>query len=124
MGILVLGIAGQRAAGGNMLSAGQLSRSSASCPGRLIEMPGVVGLVGGAMNSWSVWLTFLLVAIVLGLIAYWFSLRVLRVAAAIVALATAAYLTRYGLTHPANPCYPPPSQAACQETRSYRRWSL
>lgn len=47
-----------------------------------------------------VWLAFALVAIVLGLIAYFFSLRVLRWAAAIVALATSAYLTWYGLTHP------------------------
>jgi hypothetical protein len=54
------------------------------------------------MNSWFVWLAFALVAIVLGLIAYCFSLRVLRVAAVIVALVTAAYLARYGLTHPAN----------------------
>ena len=53
------------------------------------------------MNSWFVWLAFALVAMVLGLISYFFSLRVLRVAAAIVALATAAYLTWYGLTHPA-----------------------
>jgi hypothetical protein len=52
------------------------------------------------MNSWFVWLAFALVAIVLGLISYFFSLRVLRVAAAIVALATVAYLTWYGLTHP------------------------
>ena len=55
------------------------------------------------MNSLFVWLAFALVAIVLSLIAYFFSLRVLRWAAAIVALATAAYLTRYGSTHPANP---------------------
>ena len=54
------------------------------------------------MNSWFVWIAFALVAIVLSLIGYFFSLRVLRVAAAIVALVTAAYLTRYGLTHPAN----------------------
>ena len=53
------------------------------------------------MNSWFVWIAFALVAVVLGLIAYCFSLRVLRVTAAIVALATAAYLTWYGLTHPA-----------------------
>jgi hypothetical protein len=49
-----------------------------------------------------VWLTFALVAIALGLMAYWFSLRVLRIAAALIALATAAYLTWYGLTHPPN----------------------
>ena len=53
------------------------------------------------MNSWFVWLAFALVAIALGLISYFFSLRVLRVAAAIVALATVAYLTWYSLTHPA-----------------------
>jgi hypothetical protein len=55
------------------------------------------------MNSWFMWIAFALVAVVLGWIAYCFSLRVLRVAAAIVALATAVYLTRYGLTHPAKP---------------------
>ena len=53
------------------------------------------------MNSWFVWLAFALVAIVLSLISYFFSIRVLRVAATIVALATVAYLTRYGLTHTA-----------------------
>ena len=53
------------------------------------------------MNSWFVWIAFVLVAIVLILIGYFFSLRVLRAAAAIVALATAAYLTWYGLTYPA-----------------------
>jgi len=52
------------------------------------------------MYSWLVWIAFTLVAIVLGLIAYCFSLRVLRMAAAFVALVTAAYLTWYGLTHP------------------------
>ena len=52
------------------------------------------------MNSWFVWSAFALVAVVLGLIAYFFSLRALRVAAVIVALAAAAYLTWYGSTHP------------------------
>ena len=60
---------------------------------------GGVGLVGGAVNSWFVWLAFALVTIVLSLICHFFSLRALRVTAAIVALATAAYLTRYGMTH-------------------------
>ena len=55
------------------------------------------------MNSWFVWIAFALVAIVPGWIAYCFSLRVLRVTAAIVALVTAAYLTWYGLTDRANP---------------------
>ena len=53
------------------------------------------------MNSWFVWIAFVLVAVVLGLIAYCFSLRVLRVAAAIVALVTVVYLTWYGFTYPA-----------------------
>jgi hypothetical protein len=53
------------------------------------------------MNSWFVWLAFALITIVLGLISYFFSLRALRVAAAIVALAAVAYLTWYGLAHPA-----------------------
>ena len=49
-----------------------------------------------------VWPAFALVAIALGVMAYWFSLRVLRIATALIALATAAYLTWYGLTHPSN----------------------
>src|SRR6266568_3225788 len=62
---------------------------------------GGLAWLGGVMNSWFVWIAFALVAIVLGLIAYCFSLRVLRVAAAIIALVTVVYLTWYGLTHPA-----------------------
>jgi hypothetical protein len=53
------------------------------------------------MNSWFVWIAFALVALGLVLLGCFFSLRALRGAAAIVALVTAAYLTRYGLTHPA-----------------------
>jgi hypothetical protein len=53
------------------------------------------------MNSWLVWGAFALVALVLGLIGYHFSLRVLRVAAAFVALATVVFITRYGLAYPA-----------------------
>ena len=53
------------------------------------------------MNSWSVWIVFAAVAAVLGATAYHFSLRTLRWVALIVALATAVYLTVYGLTHPA-----------------------
>jgi hypothetical protein len=67
--------------------------------GGVARCHGRVSLVGGAMNSWVVWIAFGLAAIVLCLISHFFSLRVLRVAAAIVALATAAYLTRYGMTH-------------------------
>ena len=101
MGILVLGIAGRAAAGGNMLSAGRLNHLRPRVQGGVARYYRRVGLVGGAMNSWFVWIAFGLVAIMLSLMGYFFSLRVLRVAATVVALATAAYLTRYGLTHPA-----------------------
>jgi hypothetical protein len=55
------------------------------------------------MNSWVVWAAFVLVALVLGLIGYHFSLRVLRIAAVFIVLATLAYITWYGLGHPAQP---------------------
>jgi len=97
-----LGITGQR--GGRRQHA---FRWAAESPIGLVSraakhdaMDGRVGLVGGAMNSLFVWIAFVLVALVLSLIGYFFSIRVLRVAAVIVALATTAYLTRYGLTHP------------------------
>ncbi len=53
------------------------------------------------MNSWLVWVVFAAVAAMLGAVGYHFSLRTLRWVALIVTLATAAYLTVYGLTHPA-----------------------
>ena len=53
------------------------------------------------MNSWLAWIVFAVVAVVLGAVGYHFSLRTLRWVAFIVALATAVYLTVYGLTHPA-----------------------
>ena len=53
------------------------------------------------MNSWLVWIVFAAVAVVLGAAGYHFSLRTLRWVALIIALATAVYLTVYGLTHPA-----------------------
>jgi hypothetical protein len=52
------------------------------------------------MNSWIVWGIFALAALMLGLVGYHFSLRVLRVAAALGALATLVYITWYGLTYP------------------------
>jgi hypothetical protein len=55
------------------------------------------------MNSWIVWVAFVWVALVLGLIGYHFSLRTLRIVAAFFALATVIYITWYGLTHPAQP---------------------
>jgi len=53
------------------------------------------------MNSWLAWIVFALAAVMLGAVGYHFSLRTLRWVALIVALAAAAYLTVYGLTHPA-----------------------
>ena len=55
------------------------------------------------MNSSIVWAAFAGAALVLGLIGYHFSLRVLRIAAGLIALTTAAYITWYGLEHPAQP---------------------
>jgi DNA-binding beta-propeller fold protein YncE len=53
------------------------------------------------MYSWLVWIVFGAVAVVLGAVGYGFSLRTLRWVALIVVAAIAAYLTAYGLTHPA-----------------------
>jgi hypothetical protein len=53
------------------------------------------------MNSWLAWIVFAAIAVMLGAVGYHFSLRTLRWVALIVALAIAAYLTGYGLTHPA-----------------------
>src|ERR1700677_99875 len=77
----------------------------ASVLGRSTVMPyGDKGPVGGdAMNSWIVWAVFVWVALVLGLIGYHFSLRMLRIVAGFFALATAIYITWYGLTYPAQP---------------------
>src|SRR2546423_12673909 len=56
---------------------------------------------GKAMNSWLVWIVFAAVVAMLGAVGYHFSLRTLRWVALSVTLATAVYLTVYGLTHPA-----------------------
>jgi hypothetical protein len=53
------------------------------------------------MNSWLAWIVFATVAVMLVAVGYHFSLRTLRWVTLAVALATAAYLTVYGLTHPA-----------------------
>src|SRR5690348_16439118 len=53
------------------------------------------------MNSWSAWIVFAAVAVTLGAVGYQFSVRTLRWVALIIALATAAYLIVFGLTHPA-----------------------
>jgi hypothetical protein len=53
------------------------------------------------MNSWFVWVAFVLAALMLVLIGYHFSLRAVRVVAGFATLATMIYITWYGLTHPA-----------------------
>jgi hypothetical protein len=52
------------------------------------------------MNSCLTWTVFWVVAVLLGAVGYHFSLRTLRWVAVVVALATAVYITSYGLTHP------------------------
>jgi hypothetical protein len=49
------------------------------------------------MNPWFAWAAFALAALVLGLVSSYFSLCVLRVTAALVALPTTLYITWYGL---------------------------
>ena len=51
------------------------------------------------MNAWLAWIVFAAIAVMLGAVGYYFSLRTLRWVALTVALAIAAYLTGYGLTH-------------------------
>ena len=53
------------------------------------------------MHSWLAWIAIGAVAIALGAVGYHFSLRTLRWVSIVVVLGTAAYLTVYGLTHPA-----------------------
>ena len=52
------------------------------------------------MYSWLAWIGTAAVAVTLGAVGYHFSLRTLRWVALTIALAAAAYLTVYGLTHP------------------------
>src|SRR5690348_7267908 len=51
------------------------------------------------MNSWLAWMALSIVALILGLVSYHFSLRMLRMIAAGTALAVAGCLTWYGITH-------------------------
>jgi hypothetical protein len=53
------------------------------------------------MNPWLAWPVLFLVASVLGLVGYHFSLRTLRVVMTITVLASAVCITSYGLGHPA-----------------------
>jgi len=51
------------------------------------------------MNSWLAWIVLFLLALVLGLVGYHFSLRALRTTTACTALAATGYLTWFGLTY-------------------------
>jgi hypothetical protein len=53
------------------------------------------------MSTWLAWAAFLLVALMLGVVGYHFSLRALRVVTAFTVVAAAVYVTWYGLTQPA-----------------------
>jgi hypothetical protein len=53
------------------------------------------------MNSYSAWILFAVVAVLLGAVGYHFSLRTLRRVTFVVAMAIVIYLPLYGLTHPA-----------------------
>jgi hypothetical protein len=53
------------------------------------------------VNSWVVWGVFVCVAVLLGFVARYFSLRTLRYVTAVTAVALTVLVTQYGLTHPA-----------------------
>jgi len=53
------------------------------------------------MTWWIVWLVVIGIALILGLIGSWFSLRTLRWCTGVTAVVLVVVLTRYGLTHPA-----------------------
>jgi hypothetical protein len=55
------------------------------------------------MHPWIVWAAFVGTALVLGVVGYHFSLRVLRIVAGMLALATVICITWYGLEHQAQP---------------------
>ena len=58
------------------------------------------------MNSWVIWVVwgaFMFVAVLLGFVGRHFSLRTLRYVTAVTVAVLVVLVTRYGLTHPANP---------------------
>ncbi|HEY3883407.1 MAG TPA: DUF4389 domain-containing protein [Trebonia sp.] len=63
--------------------------------------PGARQRAGGLMTWWIVWLVCAAIAVALGFIGFWFSLRTLRWSTGAVAVVLVFVLTRYGLTHPA-----------------------
>ena len=58
------------------------------------------------MNSWIIWVVwgaFIFVVVLLGFVGRHFTLRTLRYVTAVTAAVLVVLVTRYGLTHPANP---------------------
>ena len=58
------------------------------------------------MNSWVIWVVwgvFMFVAVLLGFVGRHFTLRTLRYVTAVTVAVLVVLVTRYGLTHPANP---------------------
>jgi hypothetical protein len=53
------------------------------------------------MNSGLAWILFAVIAVALGAVGFHFSLRSLRWVSVVIALTIVAYITSYGLTHPA-----------------------
>ena len=53
------------------------------------------------MNSWLVWLIFVIAFAMLGFVGFHFSVRTLRFFAAALGAAVIVVVTRYGITHPA-----------------------
>ena len=71
------------------------------------------------MNSWVIWLlwgTFAFVAVLLGFVGRHFSVRTLRYVTAVTAVVLVVFVTRYGLTHPADP-----AQASADLANSFRQ---
>ena len=71
------------------------------------------------MNSWVIWVvwgTFAFVAVLLGFVGRHFSVRTLRYVTAVTAVVLVVFVTRYGLTHPADP-----AQASADLANSFRQ---
>ena len=71
------------------------------------------------MNSWVIWVvwgTFAFVAVLLGFVGRHFSVRTLRYVTAVTAVVLVILVTRYGLTHPADP-----AQASADLANSFTR---
>jgi hypothetical protein len=72
-----------------------------------------------SVNSWVIWVvwgTFAFVAVLLGFVGRHFSVRTLRYVTAVTAVVLVMLVTRYGLTHPADP-----AQASADLANSFRQ---